>query len=75
MKEVQYTFQVPDSCPEQCEAFNPLRWKNMKVMTCLHEDQCKALHRVMEANAELDRILESAGGASPAPTGKTEGAG
>lgn len=26
MKEVQYPFQVPDFCPERCEALSPFRY-------------------------------------------------
>ncbi|MBR1689382.1 MAG: hypothetical protein IJ713_01250 [Oscillibacter sp.] len=59
MKKVTYEFEVPDFCPEACEAFNPVRYRD--EWKCLHEDQCKALHRVIQANAELDRILEEAG--------------
>ena len=72
MKEVQYTFRVPDFCPEHCEAFSPFRYEKQNLWRCLHEDQCKELRRVIEMNAQLDSLMENAGGASPAPTGETE---
>ena len=72
MKEVQYTFQVPDFCPERCAAFSPIRYEKQNLWRCLHEDQCKELHRVIEMNTQLDRLMENAGRASPAATEKTE---
>ena len=72
MKKVQYTFEVPDFCPDECEAFNPFRGMKREKMTCLYESQCRELRRAIEMNAELGRILASAGGASPSPTRETE---
>lgn len=72
MKEVSYTFEVMDFCPEKCEAFSPIRVLRDDKFRCLHTDSCKELHRVLQMHAELDRILENAGGASPAPTKETE---
>lgn len=75
MKQVQYTFEVPDFCPEKCAAFNPAHFLRSDTFGCLHQDQCAELHRnlalIAQADRELDAIMERAGQAA-APTTEME---
>lgn len=68
MKKVQYTFEVQDFCPDKCEAFSPIRALRAEKMYCLYKEQCEQLHRVLEKNAELDRIMAGAAGKTGDPS-------
>lgn len=59
MKKVQYTFEVPDFCPEKCEAFSPIRAIRNDKMHCLYDSQCAELHRVLEQNADRNKETEA----------------
>lgn len=73
MKKVQYTFEVPDFCPDKCEAFSPIRALRAEKMYCLHKEQCEQLRRVLEKNAELDRIMAGAAGKDPSAVPQDDG--
>lgn len=51
MKKVTYAFEVPDFCPDKCEAFSPIRAIRNDKMHCLYDDQCAELHRVLAGAA------------------------
>ena len=64
MKEVQYTFRVPDFCPEHCKKFSPFA-RFGEELICLNGDACTILMRQLEK-------LRAGGDAGPGE--KTEAA-
>lgn len=73
MKKVTYEFEVPDFCPEHCEAFSPFEFRHERL-GCLNDTKCEQLYRRIK---EMDeRFTEerngTAGSGDPALRG-TEG--
>ena len=66
MKEVSYTFTVPDFCPEPCEAFSPFDYRANRL-GCLNETKCKELWKMLRAAGE------TGGSLGPGPRDDREG--